>query len=138
MTGSRVIYKEEAMTKVLAALRRNEAVGIVFDQNAIENLVFVDFFGVPAATTKAVAAFALLSKAAVIPTISYPLPDMGYKVVFRPELKYQSTGKLREDIPLFTQQCVHFIESYIKEQPQFYLWGHRRYKKRPKGEPKIY
>lgn len=137
-TGSKIIYKDEAMTKILSALRRNESVGIVFDQNVIESLVFVDFFGVPAATTKSVAIFALSGKAAVIPATSYPLPDLRYRVVFGPELTYPNTGKVKNNIMNFTQQCVKHIEGYIKKEPQFYLWGHRRYKERPPGEPKIY
>jgi KDO2-lipid IV(A) lauroyltransferase len=137
-SGNRIIYKDEAMKKILAALRRNEAVGIVFDQNAIKGRVFVDFFGIPAATTKSVAAFALASEAAVIPTTCYMLSDLRYRIVFGPELECRKTGKFKDNVSRFTLKCNQFIEEYIKKEPQFYLWGHRRFKERPPGEPKVY
>ena len=41
---------------ILKALRDNEAVGILFDQNTTRSEgVFADFFGIPAATTPAIA-----------------------------------------------------------------------------------
>ena len=137
-TGSRIIYKDQAMIAILRALRQNESVGIVFDQNTVEGRIFVDFFGVPAATTKSVAAFALSSGAVVLPATSYPLPGLRYRVVFGPELECKKSDNIKKDVVDFTQVCVKFIEGYIKKQPQYYLWGHRRYKKRPPGEPKIY
>ena len=49
LSGNRLIEKKEFARTILTALRRNEAVGVLIDQNAaLENGVFVDFFGVPA------------------------------------------------------------------------------------------
>src|SRR4029077_15375301 len=66
--GNAPIHRRNAAREILLALRRNEAVGILFDQNTTRDEgVFVDFFGVPAATTPAIATFALRTGAAVVP-----------------------------------------------------------------------
>ena len=60
--------RRNASRDILKALRNNETVGILMDQNTVrEEGVFADFFGIPAATTPAVATFALRTGAAVIP-----------------------------------------------------------------------
>src|SRR5438094_256338 len=57
--GYRVIPRQSALRGVLAALRRNEVVAILIDQNTIEGGTFVPFFGRQAATVTGPAVFAL-------------------------------------------------------------------------------
>ena len=60
--------RKSAARDILKSLRQNEAVGILFDQNTTRSEgVFAEFFGIPAATTPAIALFALRAGAAVIP-----------------------------------------------------------------------
>ena len=66
--GNAPIHRRNAGREILKALRENEAVGILFDQNTTRREgVFADFFGIPAATTPAIAMFALRTGAAVVP-----------------------------------------------------------------------
>src|SRR5688572_29478247 len=66
--GNIPIQKRSAGRDILKALRDNEAVGILFDQNTTRDEgVFAEFFGIPAATTPAIATFALRTGAAVLP-----------------------------------------------------------------------
>ena len=58
-SGTKVIYKDRAASQILRALKRNEIIGIAMDQNTSRGHVFVNFFGRQAATTKAIATFAL-------------------------------------------------------------------------------
>ena len=68
LSGNIPIQRKAAARDVLKALHHNEAVGILFDQNTTRSEgVFAEFFGIPAATTPAIALFALRSGAAVIP-----------------------------------------------------------------------
>ncbi len=68
LAGNAPIDKRHASRDILKALRNNETIGILVDQNTTRDEgIFVDFFGIPAATTPAVATLALRTGAAVIP-----------------------------------------------------------------------
>ncbi len=138
ISGNNIIYKHNASRGVLRALRRNEGVGILFDQNTAKGGIFVDFFGLPTATTRAVAAFALATGASIIPATCYPLEGGKYKVVYGPEIVFKGSDNSKRDIRNLTQICSDFIEGYIRENPDYWLWGHRRFKTRPPGEENPY
>ena len=70
--GNRVISKQDSARDVIRALRANEAVGILADQNAAgDDGVFVDFFGEQASATRGVAQLALRTGAVIIPGFAF-------------------------------------------------------------------
>ena len=72
LSGNHLIYKKDAARNVLKALRRNDAVGILIDQNSSPaDGIFVDFFGVPACANSAFVKFAYHSGAKVIPGFAF-------------------------------------------------------------------
>ena len=65
--GNRVIAKRDAAREILRAMRRNETVAILVDQNVIaEEAVFVPFFGRLAATNPSLALLQMKTDAAVV------------------------------------------------------------------------
>ena len=68
ISGNWLISKSDSARTILRALKNNQAVGILVDQNAApENGVFVDFFGTAACAGAGFAKLAAVSGAAVIP-----------------------------------------------------------------------
>lgn len=130
-SGTKVIYKDRAASSILRALKRNEIIGIGLDQNASRGHVFVNFFGRPAATTKAIATFALATSAPILSAVCLPLPDGRYRLYYGPEIEYQETGDLEKDILELTQRCTSVIEDQIRKAPQYWLWLHQRWKHQP-------
>src|SRR5262245_53157842 len=66
--GNEPIRRRNASRAILEALRNNQTVGILIDQNTTRDEgIFVDFLGIPAATTPSVATLAMRTGAAVIP-----------------------------------------------------------------------
>jgi len=132
--GNRVIHKKEAARSVLRALERNEAVGILIDQNAgADEGVFIDFFGVRACVGTAFARIANRSGAAVIPGFALWSEGEGrYVLRFDPIL--EMTGDEVRD----TAAIHAALEAAIREHPDQWLWVHRRWKTRPPGEPELY
>lgn len=133
--GARVIYKQQAAKHILQSLRHNEIVAILIDQNVLRSeAVFVDFFGRPAATTPALAAFALRTKAPIIPVFCYPERRSAYRLKVGEPVNVDLSGKTEDDVLKITGHCTKMIEGEIRRNPAVWLWFHNRWKTRPSPE----
>ena len=133
--GAAVIDKLGASRPVLKALRRNEIVTILIDQNVLRSqAVFVDFFGKAAATTPGLAFFHLTTGAPLVPFFSYPAP--GGRYVFRcfPPLEFPPGPDRAADVLKITGICTKMIEHEIRDHPELWLWIHKRWNTRPAAE----
>ncbi|MCY1556223.1 Lipid A biosynthesis lauroyltransferase [compost metagenome] len=121
---------------MLKLLRAGKVIWYAPDQDyGAQRSIFVPLFGVPAATVTATSKFARLGRARVIPFTQTRLADgSGYRVVVHPPLA-DFPGESEEADCLRVNQ---WIEAAIRQQPEQYLWAHRRFKTRPDGEEKIY
>ena len=133
--GARVVSKFQAAKPVLQALRRNEMVAILIDQNVLRSQgVFVDFFGFPAATTPSLAAFRLRSGSPLVPVFCYPNPDLSYRVKIGPPLEVAPSGDWSRDVLQITALCTKMVEAEIRDNPGQWFWFHNRWKTRPEDE----
>ncbi|SEL76814.1 KDO2-lipid IV(A) lauroyltransferase [Atopomonas hussainii] len=121
---------------MLKSLRQGRAVWYAPDQDyGRDHSIFVPLFGVPAATVTATSKFAKLGKAKVVPFVQHRRADgQGYDLTVFPAL---------EDFPGASDEadCLRinqWIEAQIRQQPEQYLWAHRRFKTRPEGEARPY
>jgi KDO2-lipid IV(A) lauroyltransferase len=136
LLGANVISKFQAAKPVLQALRQNRMVAILIDQNVMRSeAVFVDFFGLPAATTPGLASFHLRAGSPLIPVFCYPQPDLAYRVKIGRPLDFVPTGDWNEDVLKITQRCTKIIEAEIRDHPGYWLWFHNRWKTRPETGP---
>jgi len=138
--GNRVLHKDDFARDLLRAMRAGDTVGILMDTNMTPPQgVFVNFFGVEACTASGLARVALKTGAAVLPGFALWEPGEGqYVLHFGPELDFARTGDAEADIVAATQQCNDALESWIRRYPDQWLWIHRRWKTRPKGEAGLY
>ncbi|MDX2153089.1 MAG: lysophospholipid acyltransferase family protein [Bryobacteraceae bacterium] len=128
MSGNRVVEKKEFLRGVLKALKRNEAVGILIDQNAAEDAVFVDFFGRKAAAAAGFARLAHHTGATVLPGYALWNGEEG-RYVLRFDAPVEMTGDVQAD----TQRLHSHLEEVIRRHPDQWLWIHRRWKSQPEG-----
>ncbi len=121
---------------MLKVLRAGGVVWYAPDQDyGAQRSLFVPLFGVQAATVTATSKFARLGRARVVPFTQTRLADgTGYKVTVHPALA-DFPGDSEEADCLRINQ---WIEQAIRQQPEQYLWAHRRFKTRPAGEAKLY
>lgn len=134
LSGNHIIEKMDFARPLLKALHANEAVGILIDQNSnLEQGVFVDFFGLPACAGTGFAKIAARTGAVVIPGFAlWSDKEKRYVLRFYPAV--EMTGRAEED----TARLQSTLESVIRENPDQWLWIHRRWKTRPPGEPPLY
>jgi Kdo2-lipid IVA lauroyltransferase/acyltransferase len=140
LSGNRPISKNQSAREVLRVLKLGGAVGVLADQNtAYDEAVFVDFFGVPAATTTGIARLARHTGAAVVPVYLFWDAELKkYRLRYEPALELEKTEDLEADIRRFTAEFNQVIEGIIRRFPDQWVWLHRRWKNRPIGEKDIY
>jgi KDO2-lipid IV(A) lauroyltransferase len=138
--GNRVINKKNSARVVLRELQSGAGAGILMDQNtSLQEGIFVDFFGIPAATTTSVALFALRTNAPVLPGYLTPLRGGRYRIKFLPPLDVVRTGDRNRDLAVNTQRFNEVLERIVREQPESWLWGHKRWKNQPGADsPDLY
>jgi len=115
--------------RLIGALARNEAVGILPDQVPGRGRgEWADFFGAPAYTMTLAARLAARPGRACLLAYGERLPGgAGYVLRIRP-LAAQVSGASP------TRRLNAAIEALIRECPAQYLWGYNRFK-RPRGAP---
>ncbi|SFP29345.1 lipid A biosynthesis lauroyl acyltransferase [Pseudomonas borbori] len=130
------VIERDDVRGMLKLLRAGKVIWYAPDQDyGAQRSIFVPLFGVPAATVTATSKFARLGRARVIPFTQTRLADgSGYRVVVHPPLA-DFPGESEEADCLRVNQ---WIEAAIRQQPEQYLWAHRRFKTRPDGEAKLY
>jgi len=133
-SGNRMIGKKEFARSILQALKENQAVGILVDQNAgLDDGVFVDFFGTPACAGAGFAKIAAHAGAVVIPGFAlWSEEERKHILRFYPPVPM--TGDAARD----TQSLHSCIEQVIRQYPDQWLWIHRRWKTRPPGSKSLY
>jgi KDO2-lipid IV(A) lauroyltransferase len=103
---------------------------MLIDQHLHTDVVYVDYFGRPAATTSALAALALRTGAPVIPAFALPLPGGRYRFVYEHPVEPPASDA-PDAVTQFTQRCTDVLEMYVRRHPELGLWMHRRWREQP-------
>jgi len=133
--GARIISKFQAARPIIRSLRQNEIVAILIDQNVLRSqAVFVDFFGIPAATTPSLASLHLRAGSPILPVFSHLTSSLSYRVKIGEPLQFDLTGDSNQDVLKITQSSTKMIEAEIRDHIGDWFWFHNRWKTRPEGE----
>jgi len=136
-SGNTVIYKKDSARRILKELKAGRAVGVLMDHNVSPTEgIFADFFGVSAATSTGVALLAIRSGAPVLPGYLTQPRGGRYTIKFLPPIDMARTGDTAIDLRVNTQRLNEVLEQIIREQPESWLWGHKRWKNRPPESPR--
>ena len=129
--GVEPIRVGRSVKNVLRALERAEFVGIVSDQNAGRQGIFVDFFGRPTSTPQGPAAIALKRNVPIVLMFALRKKGGRHRVILErfPDSTQFSPGA--EGVRAATQLYTRRLEYYIRRYPEQWLWLHRRWKSSP-------
>ncbi|UCF78904.1 MAG: lysophospholipid acyltransferase family protein [Candidatus Eiseniibacteriota bacterium] len=130
--GIGIIKMGAAMRNVLKALKGNQFVAMLCDQDAGKHGVFVEFLGRPASTPMGPASFALRTGACLIAGFILRENLSRHRVVLEEPMLPESTGDREEDVRRYTQAHTSLLEKYVLQRPDHWLWLHRRWKTRPR------
>jgi KDO2-lipid IV(A) lauroyltransferase len=131
-TGQFMLPKQGSRELIQELLAGGGILTLLGDQAAGEKACWVNFFGRPASTHKAVAAFSLANQAPTMVSyarrIGAPLHyEVGPEAICDPRDPNFELGS----IPLLAQWYTDQLENLIRRSPGQYWWLHRRWK----GEP---
>ncbi len=132
--NTRPYFRHEGMRKILAGLKRGDALHLSpdMDFNRGES-IFVPFMGVQAATVPSLSRLARVAGARVVPVVTRMTPT-GYTLEVHAPLDHFPT----EDLVADTTRMNDLLADCIRTMPEQYHWVHRRFKTRPEGEPGVY
>ncbi|HEU4434003.1 MAG TPA: lysophospholipid acyltransferase family protein [Pyrinomonadaceae bacterium] len=139
--GNKTLDKLSAARSMLKILRQGETpLGLLFDLNTLDDeAIFVDFFGVPAATSFIVSKLAVRTKAPLLPVFApWNEATKKFQLIVTPLVEPEITGDEEADVRCLTTRLSRIIEDQIRQHPGQWLWVHKRWKTRPPGEPPIY
>jgi len=114
--------------KAAMHLARGGIMAMLVDQK-LNDGIEARFFGLPAMTAPAPAAFALRYRCQLVPAHCVRLAPARLRMVIEPPLTLPSTGNRTADILALTQSINDTVERWIRADPASWLWLHRRWPK---------
>lgn len=131
-TGQFMLPKHGSSADIDRLLEAGASLAVLGDQAAGPKGCWVDFFGRPASTHKAVAVFALANDAPLVVgyarRIGGPLEyEVGFEAIADPRTLPASQAT----VPALTLWYSQQLEAIVRRAPEQYWWVHRRWK----GEP---
>jgi Kdo2-lipid IVA lauroyltransferase/acyltransferase len=131
-TRQQILDKNDDYERIQAVLAEGGALGTLADQDAGAKGLFVEFFGRPASTHKAVALLALEYGATCIviatPKVSEPL---GYRCEAVDAFRAEEYAGRPDAVRAITERFTAALEAAIRRHPEQYFWLHRRWKHQP-------
>ncbi|MDG3003126.1 lysophospholipid acyltransferase family protein [Paludisphaera mucosa] len=131
-TGQQMIPKAGGYDQIVEVLETNRTLSMLADQDAGPRGLFVDFFGRPASTHKAIALLAIEHNAPVVVGVARRVgPGFRYEMRCSQIIEPGEFTGGADDARLLTQRYTSALEELIRQDPTQYLWLHRRWKHQP-------
>ncbi|MBT1704177.1 lysophospholipid acyltransferase family protein [Chryseosolibacter indicus] len=126
--GAVAIARGKETFRMIKVLKSGGSVALLIDQDTKVKTVFVDFFGMRAATPAGATIMALKTGAAVVPTYIHLGDDGLQHMHILPEIPLRVTDNEEDDVVYNTQILTNFIEDAIRKHPDQWVWMHERWK----------
>lgn len=125
----RLIPKHDGdLLRFLGILKNHEILALMMDQHSGSRGMAVPFFGIPAGTHTAIALLHLVTRTPLIFGVCRRVGLMQFELSASGPLNFTATGNKAEDIRSILVWLNTCLEQAIREAPEQYLWGHRRWK----------
>jgi KDO2-lipid IV(A) lauroyltransferase len=132
--GCNIISRDDKFStrKVLKALKNNEFVAILADQDESKNGVYVPFFGRMCSMPRGAALFALRARCPLLTGFGIYHKDGTMEVELK-EIVLPNTGDIHKDVEKVCLTYCQHLEQAVTRYPEQWLWFHKKWKTRPKA-----
>jgi KDO2-lipid IV(A) lauroyltransferase len=137
-SGATYLPRGSAGLGVVRALRKGSLLALLLDQNAgADEGIFVPFFGRLASVHSRPVRLAMSTRAPVVPAFLHRDREdpSRHVAVFRPALRLEEASGDENALAENARRMTRAIESEIRAAPDQWMWGHRRWRTQPLGEP---
>lgn len=136
VSGHKVVPPAFAVLKLFRQVAKGGATAMLVDVNGRRGRggAWNDFFGVPVFNPTAVADLAMRTNAAIVMGIGWPDETGRVVLEFFDEIPAISTGDKAADQQRITDAITREVETFIRENPDRWLWTYKRWKRRPTEE----
>jgi KDO2-lipid IV(A) lauroyltransferase len=133
-TGQTILAKNGDFNRMQELLAGAGVLATLADQDAGQRGMFVDFFGRPASTHKAIALLALEYNVPLVVTGAPKVREpMHYQVTVADVILPEEYANHPDAVRAVTQRFTSALESMVRQHPEQYFWLHRRWKNQPKA-----
>lgn len=129
-TGQKLLAKHGDFEKMQHILDGGGIIATLADQDAGQRGLFVDFFGRPASTHKAVALMAMEHRVPMM-VVGAPKQNGRYEINTADVILPEDYEKTPDAIRAMTQRFTADLERLVRLAPEQYFWVHRRWKHQP-------
>ncbi|MGE3805780.1 MAG: lysophospholipid acyltransferase family protein [Gemmataceae bacterium] len=132
-TGQIILDKNRDFERIVQVLEDKGTLATLADQDAGQRGEFVQFFGRPASTHKAVALLALRHQATLLVAGARRVGEpMLYELEVADVIRPEEYAGQPDAVNRITQRFSTALEGLIRKAPEQYLWLHRRWKHQPR------
>ncbi len=133
--GVRVLDRSDpAAPKEMIRMGREggHILGILMDQDTkkVQN-IYSDFMGIPALTPSGPASIAVRNLYVVFTGVLKPLGNGNHSVILNGPIPIPDTGDKNRDIQHLTDRFNADLSQMILDDPQYWVWNHRRWRHSP-------
>ncbi len=131
-TGQKLLAKHGDFAKMQSILDSAGVIATLADQDAGARGVFVDFFGRPASTHKAIALLALQHQVPLVVVGARKIKEpMIYELLIEDYILPEDYRDRPDAVVAVTQRFTSALERIVRKAPEQYFWLHRRWKHQP-------
>ena len=129
--GQTILDKNDDYEKIVRALDTGGAVATLGDQDAGRRGLFVEFFGRPASTHKAVALLALQHDALMVVLGVPRVGPMLHRLLVADVIDPKEYDGRSDAVVEMTKRFTSALEGLVRQYPEQNFWLHRRWKHQP-------
>jgi KDO2-lipid IV(A) lauroyltransferase len=131
-TGQKILDKNRDYELMKQVLAEGGVLATLGDQDAGQRGLFVDFFGRPASTHKAIALFALEYRVPMLVMgMRRQARPLHYHVVMEDVILPEEYADRPDAVRAMTERFTAAFEHVVRQAPEQYFWLHRRWKHEP-------
>lgn len=128
-TGHKIIVPDNAVVRLLRALRSGDSVFLFSDLTLKlrDSAVIIEAFGLKMRVTQIHAFLHQRTGFPIVPWVTLPRGDGGYMVRILPWLRFPAASSYQQ----ITQSCWNQFQPIIRENPDYWLWVYKHWRYKP-------
>ena len=126
-----MLDKKSAAKGMVKALKNEQVVAVVIDQNTRKGGIDIEFFGKKATATDATSRLALKFDAVIVPLFAVMKDFREYELVVHDPVDVMKIDFSEDEDPIqkLTQLQANIIEKQVRALPHQWFWQHKRWKR---------